>query len=98
MPLKLILKFTKPNAETPSYVNHEIREKVREFQTTSKILEEPKIEFSEDGLVETRTIIYDSEESARDFRRNEAAIENQRLRDEWCKANNVKFSFTVEEI
>ena len=52
---------------------------------------------SDDGLIETRTIVYDSAGSANDFRLDEVAVENQQLRHEWCKTNNVKFSFTMDE-
>ena len=97
MPVTLKLKFTKPDADTPSYINYEMGKKIREFQLAGKIIQEPEIIISDDGLIETRTIVYDSAGSANDFRLDEVAVENQQLRHEWCKTNNVKFSFTMDE-
>jgi len=97
MPVTLKLKFTKPDADTPSFINYKISRKVREFQLDGRIIQEPEIIISDDGLIETRTIVYDSAGSREALSLTEASVENEQLRHKWCEANNVKFSSTVDE-
>ena len=97
MPVKVTVKFTKPNAFIEPYSNSEARSVVEKYHDEGKIINYPQLPvFSADKKVETRFLTFADEKCFDEFNREDKIIENQKSREVWCKENNVTVDSTIE--
>lgn len=97
MPVKVTVKFTKPDASIKSYSNSEARSVVEKYYNYGKIINYPqRPTFSRDGLVETRYLTFADEKSFDEFNLEDKIIENEKSREVWCKENNVTVDSTIK--
>jgi hypothetical protein len=95
--VKVTVEFTKSDPFTASFSNSEARSVVKKYHAENKIINYPQLPvFSDDGLVETRTLTFVDEQSFEEFNREDEIIENLKSRELWCKANNVTVNSTIK--
>ena len=96
MTVKVSSIFTKPSTLVPTYSNKEMELLVAKYFSSDKIIEKGR-DISEDGLVETRTLVFADEESYDEFKAEDVRINNQLARQIWCKENNVSVKSVIVE-
>ena len=94
MPLTATVKLTKPNKSVRSFFEthsdmFEMGELLTSYDVSGKILKGPTREISEDGLIETITITFDSSESYDEFRLSDVNVKHREKRRIWCETNNA---------
>ena len=94
MPLTATVKLTKPNKSVGSFFEtnsdvFEMGKLLTSYEVSGKILKGPTQRISEDGLIETITITFDSSESYDKFRLSDVNVKHREKRRIWCEANNV---------